>query len=512
MTSTAFQLLRRAAICALLVLSAATLQGQNYELAVSQAATMSASAVELDVKLRSDNSVAALVFAIEFDQSRLSITSAGQLAAIPNVAVDVPEGFVASSFFLPGPGGRVGIAIYDAKEPIEAIPDGRIARLKFDTQPLASGFAFVNVAATPAPSAAGAGGEVIAWSATPTAGGVTIITRRAELTVSPASLRFGTVAAGARVQREILLTNTGTAPLSIAALRAAGAASFSLPEPPGAFVLQPNATRSVAVVFEASDYGSYEGVIEIDLDGEPKTTRYVPLSSEIAPEGVVIYDSRWIIPAAARLRGHANLWRSSLTLTNTSERNIEVRLTLFGSATTLGQKRLTIAARETRTFSDLLAEVFDRTDGSGFVLIESSSPDIVARSSTSNLLDDGSVFGQSVPVITWEQLLHAGETGWLVGLERSTRRRTNVTILNAGEEDATLRLSLRRADGSLVGERDYLVPPMLVIQGLDIFDAFSVSDDRDMSIAVTCITESCVFFAYASTVGEASSPLFQSVR
>lgn len=501
-----------AALLPVLLLWMAPADAVGYELRVSSASTMSASAVDVGISLASGNSVSALAFAIDFDDSRLRFSSTGAAPAVPNVVVDVPNGYAARSFYLTEGGSRIGIAIYDAGAPFEAIPDGRIARLRFDTLPGASGHAFVRVSTSPEPNASTAAGEIVPWTGTATSGGVTITTRRAELTTSPQTLRFGAVSAGGTIERSLLLTNTGTAPLQINDVRVNGDAAFSLASPPPSGTLAPNETRSIAIAFDAATLGSHEGFVEIDLDGSTPHRHYVPLSAEVAAEGVVVFDSRWLLPAAARLPlSQDSLWRSSLTVTNTGAHAAHLRLTLFGSAKTLGELQLELAPGATRTFQDVVKEAYDIDDASGFILIESSSPDVIARSATTNVSSEGTELGQSVPVLPWEQLLHGSEVGWLVGLQRSSTRRSNVSVINAGTNDATIRVALFGPDGTKIGERDYLVPPMLVLQGIDVFDALS-ADGADISASVTCLSNDCVFFAYASTVKSGSAPIFQSVR
>lgn len=489
-------------------------QASTFDLRVSNAATASASTAELDVTLTSANHVAAIAFAIEFDATRLQCLSGNNgLTPVPNIAIDVPEGFVASSFFMAGSTSRIGITVYDPTEPIQPIPDGRIARLRFDTLPDVAGHAYVRIASNPPPSAAGITANEIRWNQATQSGGVTVTTRRAHLTFSPSALRFGVMKSDEAATRELVITNTGTAALRIRGVRIGGSDAFTLVDPPSQLVLPPNTTRSLAVTFRSSLLGSHDGHIELDVEQPTPSTRFVPLSGETAPDGAVVFDSRWLVPAAARLPGaDESRWLTSLTLANTGDRLAELRLTFFGSAKVLGQKQLQLLPRATRSFVDVIGELFAVNDVNGFILIESSSPDLVARSTTGNLLTNGNEFAQSVPVLPWENLLHSGETGWLVGLGRTPSRRTNVSLINPGSVDAAIRIELRRGDGTVVGVRDYMIPPMLALQGVDLFGALGVTDEADLSAAVTCLSQDCVFFAYASTVGNGASPIFQSAR
>ncbi len=90
---------------------------------------------------------------------------------------------------------------------------------------------------------------------------------RGELTLVPQALNFGTVEQGLAGTQQLMLSNTGTAPLNVtsAAFTDADAAAFSfVGDPTG--ILQPQASRSVDVLFRPARLGAHTASIQVLSD------------------------------------------------------------------------------------------------------------------------------------------------------------------------------------------------------------------------------------------------------
>ncbi|MBL0174487.1 MAG: choice-of-anchor D domain-containing protein [Ignavibacteria bacterium] len=81
------------------------------------------------------------------------------------------------------------------------------------------------------------------------------------LSVSASLLDFGTAAVSALVTRDVVLTNTGTAPLNISSQNVSGA-MFSLSTLAGG-VIQPGAQSTARVAFQPTAQGTYNGSFDI---------------------------------------------------------------------------------------------------------------------------------------------------------------------------------------------------------------------------------------------------------
>lgn len=479
------------------------------ELRIAEKVARDGSSVAIEVTLDGEQPLAALAFAVEFDSSRLHFDArAASAGVLQNIHVRVPDGFAASTFTLED--DLIGISVYNRERPLRSIPGGTIATLLFETKPRAEGHAFVRLAAAPPPTAADVNGEAVALGSR-AAGGVTIIPRRGVLTTSPAQLVFPTVEpADTAETRRIVVTNNGSAPLRLDRVSLAGGDdAFRIDAASLPWTIPPGASRLIEVTFRPGSLGAYSTQLVIDYDAGSPSTHIIGVSGDSVPEGSAVYATRAIVPAVARLEGsNGSLWKSTLSLANVGGRAAKARMTLYAFGKVAGETNLELSANSSRSFDDIAREMFELDTTSGYLVVESTTPDLVVRSTTTNVTTDNER-GQSVPVVAWSQLYHDGETAYLLGLERSRRRRSNVALLNAAESDAVLRVDLRRGNGELVASKEYLIPGNFLMQSIDIFEGI---DDDDLLLSASCVSRDCTFFAYASTTSENGTPIFQSAR
>ncbi|HUP66404.1 MAG TPA: hypothetical protein VM557_14095 [Thermoanaerobaculia bacterium] len=221
-----------------------------------------------------------------------------------------------------------------------------------------------------------------------------------------------------------------------------------------------------------------------------------------------------ILPAAIRFDDESARWRSSLDLFNAAPNPAAVRLILLPSSP--GAARITrdvlLEPAASTGWSDVIRDLFGIEEARGALLVESRD-EIVARSSTYQLLPNGGRLAQSIPVIPLDRMFRSGDTAHLIGLERSDGRTTNVTIVNLGFAAATFELELLDAAGKRLGVTETTVPPGQSASDFPLLSAPGLAGRSGLAMNIRSLSDGALFFSYASTVDQRSgSPLFQSAR
>jgi hypothetical protein len=101
-----------------------------------------------------------------------------------------------------------------------------------------------------------------------------------DIAVAPSSFDYGDVALGGSVQQSFVVSNAGSADLTVSATSLVGidAAEFSIDSGGGAFVLAPGATRDVLVSFNPVVVGAKSASLQFASDDPDENPLDVPLS------------------------------------------------------------------------------------------------------------------------------------------------------------------------------------------------------------------------------------------
>lgn len=507
-----------AALVAAVVFVAPAAHAAEYQLSVSSASTTPGGAVDLEVRLSGGASrVAALAFVLEYDAARLHLAAVDGIDPAQSVQFSVPAPFVGSAFALRG-AGRFGLSVYRTRGPITTLADGTFARIRFNVDPGASGFAFVRVAASPAPNASDADQNLLDAIVSPSdLSGVAIAPQRALLDITPAALDFGNVPQRTTVKKTIVLTNVGTARLEVDHLQlGSGSQAFSILTPLGSpRILNPGQSFPVDVAFRSDQASTFLTRLYIDYATDSSISATVPVSAITAVGTEMAYVSRQIVPAVtSNDASSGGTWRSSLSLFNNDELPASVRLTLAGSdgsTRTAGEIRL--APHETRTLDDVIGDIFGLTSASGALVVDASSSDLTVRSTMYHQLSSGGRLGQALPSLPWASMIHTGEQGELLGLERNVNRNSNIGLVNFTATPATIRAEVRSSDGTVIGSKEYVLRGGEVVPRIDLFDALSISNASNLTVLLSAATADATFLGYASTLDETTgAAVFQSAR
>ena len=480
-----------------------------FELSVQSATSPAGRVIDLPVRLRTgDTPISALVFEIEYDSSRLVFDPQTSKSEIPP---EDKSGYATDLFSEAIERGRIGVSVYDPAAPITVLPDGNIVTLRFQVKTAAEGFAQVRVTGSPAPDAADAAGQrVVQWNPGDERTGIFIAASRARVSSVPTALSFGAVAAGQPVERDLILTNSGNAPASVQSISIDQEGGFTLRGTPALpFKVRENGVVSVPLLFRNDVVGRHSATVIVETADAIRLE--IPVSATVVTEGGTAHEVRLLVPAAASLTGAGgSRWRSSLAMMNSSSAPVSVLVSLQSSES-LRTREVVLDAGQSRQLADVVSELFGESERSGALILDSSSPDLVVRSTTENVNAQGGVLGQAVPVVDWQELFHTGQAAWLVALEQSADRQSNVALLNLSDSAIALKVTLVQ-NSEVIGDRIYILEPRQILQRIDAFVALG-AEGENLAVEVEAVSPDALFFAYASTIDRRTGgPVFQSPR
>jgi PKD repeat protein len=256
---------------------------------------------------------------------------------------------------------------------------------------------------------------------------------------------------------------------------------------------------SVAIDTNGADLTMYASVVD-NFTGDPV---YV---SPAGTEEVKVW-----IPGIAHLPGaNESLWRSDITFLNETEDLISARVD-YVPEVDLGYSPfmiMNIDPGNALYYVDVLGVSMlpPDTESKGYFVVTSRGdygvPHMVAR--TYNLAGSGGTFGQNLKVFGDADLIHEGESGFILGVGNSpspdTGFRTNVGVLNTDTDTgATISVTLYDTEGDIVASlSDYWIPPAKFVQ-YNIFQALGIDEEMHASIEVHVVSGGPVA-VYASEI------------
>ncbi len=248
-------------------------------------------------------------------------------------------------------------------------------------------------------------------------------TQQGELTVTPTSLSFGSVATGSNTTQTIALTNSGNAPVHISSVVLAGK-EFSVTGLTTPATLSPSGSATLSVKFAPTTAGSATGTIKVSSDapGSPVT---INLSGTGTQAGLSVSPSSFNFGSVVDGQTKSQLF----TATNTGTATLTIaQVTVSGagySASGLNTPA-TIAAGKSATFSVLFAPT---TAGalSGSVAVSSN-----AASSPASVALSGTGVAATVTVSATPSSLNFGT------VNAGSSSAKSVTLANGGNSSVTI--------------------------------------------------------------------------
>jgi hypothetical protein len=212
------------------------------------------------------------------------------------------------------------------------------------------------------------------------------------------------------------------------------------------------------------------------------------------------------IATAAHLQGYQGTqWRTDVEVHNTGLDSAEFAIQLLARNEDNSEPTtvtLTLAARRTARYNDILATLFSFT-GAAALRIVPISGSIIAASRTYNQTSHGT-YGQYVPAVQRALAIHAGSHARLIQLAHdptlASGYRTNLGLVNASPATITVDVLFYTSTGFLMGAKTYELKPFEFRQIDKVFEQVTSSAVEDGYISLSTTTSGARFFAYASVV------------
>ncbi len=216
---------------------------------------------------------------------------------------------------------------------------------------------------------------------------------------------------------------------------------------------------------------------------------------------------RSLISAAAQQNGIGGTsWRTELSLFNAGTQGASVTALFIPAAGgTMVTRSIFLGPRQSMIYANTLLDLFGIANGAGAVAVEATSAGSAAQLRiTSRTFTNGSLgtYGQSVPDVKSGDLT---TTLYLTGILSNAAYRTNVGLVNRGNNDVGATLTLFDANGSTVSTANVTIPANNFQQSSlsSFFPETAGRSYNALSMRVT-MSASDVVTAYASIIDNLS--------
>jgi len=250
--------------------------------------------------------------------------------------------------------------------------------------------------------------------------------------------------------------------------------------------------------------GTYSWAMEVAVDAATCSA-----SGQITVGGGPQLVEHYLVPGVAHLPGEGDTtWRSDLAVVNPSTSSAELVVTLYdhdtGASTEVAR---TLAAGATEEWADVLVSVLGLADAAevkGILHIAASVP-LAISCRTFNQETATRTYGQQLPALTEADALTGGDEGIVPHLKKGSGFRTNLGVVNLGDSEATVTVSLFGANGEQIGSTSSLtVTAGRWQQQNDVF-AWAGAGDQEIAYArVEASPQGASVWVYASLVDNAT--------
>lgn len=205
----------------------------------------------------------------------------------------------------------------------------------------------------------------------------------------------------------------------------------------------------------------------------------ISLVTPVAPDaGNSPLPNSLIIPAVGHAQGAGALFESDVRITNASAQAVKCLLNFTPSGqdgTKVGQQaNIQIEAGDTTALNDILKNFFgfagENDNAVGVLEIRpissvsaqnapSQQSNALFASSRTFALTSGGTYGQYIPAIPFSTFIGKNASVSLQQIAENARYHTNVGLVEAAGENATVHLTVRDASGSVIAEMDRALKP-----------------------------------------------------
>ena len=226
--------------------------------------------------------------------------------------------------------------------------------------------------------------------------------------------------------------------------------------------------------------------------------------SDYSNEVSVDLTNTWMLPSSAHAPGKGTAYyRTDLTLANPSNSSANITLKFLGNNVdgSSGAEKTypPIPPKNSVTFKDVLASVFNVGTGFGAIKIDSTNPGLAILSQTYTA-GSGGTFGQSVPAMGMEHRITAGNLGAISGVRQDAQFRTNLIMANVKPANLDVDVTVVSEGGIALGHKHIVLLPFGMTQFSGLSSLGVNSDVRGAYFLLSTPTAGGDFAAYASVI------------
>ncbi len=220
-----------------------------------------------------------------------------------------------------------------------------------------------------------------------------------------------------------------------------------------------------------------------------------------------------VVPAVTHDVGvNQTRWETDLSIANpgSDATSVTLDLRMSGQSPPKLSVNLVLGAGEAVELRDVVGTTFE-TSGSGALWLSSDHP-VIAVGRVFNRSPEGS-YGQFVRAIPISQSIAGPVAGHLLMLEESTSARTNLGMVNIGDQPVEAEVWVLDSDGAEIGRRTFDLAPYEWRQVNQVLRHFTTDELEGARAAIRCPTPGGAVLAYASVVDNTSGdPTFIEPR
>lgn len=347
---------------------------------------------------------------------------------------------------------------------------------------------------------------------------VAISSTEPDIEVNPTEIYWNNIKPNETSTQIITIRNKSTNPdgfLNISSVALSGDSVYNLDTSELKLNIKPGEQTTFKVNLLSQQTGIFKGTVSVNSNDPDSPTVLVSIISAVSLNGiqqntVPSSGAGYIIPASALAFGaYGSRWVTDLKINNSSNSSSTFMIFYLptqNNNTTALSADFVLQASQTLSIPNILKVLFGLSEGVGSLLVlplDDSSLLITSR--TYNLTTQGT-YGQFIKGYPLSSFIGSGGKGYLLGLQKDQRMRTNVGF-NSLSEGATLKISLYKGDGTYLASSEKTLLSNSHLQINDIFADLNVQGNSNSYAVVEVISGK--IFSYASVVNNQSSdPIF----
>jgi hypothetical protein len=236
---------------------------------------------------------------------------------------------------------------------------------------------------------------------------------------------------------------------------------------------------------------AYASVVDNFTD-DPTT---IPMKSDPG------FTDQWFAAAANTGGAQGSSWRTDLALLNRSGATSTAEVRYRSDSGAAQTTTIVLATGEQRSLSDVVGTM--GMDGGGSLQVVSDR-EILTSSRTYNTSDDGT-FGQFLDGYAPSSSASSGQVVWLPQLQQNSSFRTNIGVLNSGNESAMVRIRLFDGSGEQLAVFPRTLSAMTRLQLQEPFSRIAGRDDIDAGYATVTVESGGGIVAYGSVIDNSTN-------